>query len=61
MRFHSIREHIKDGDVRVVHVQSNDQAANIFTKALFAETIIRELQADVRDDEGARLEFKRGC
>jgi hypothetical protein len=34
MMFHSIREHIKDGEVRVVHVQSNDQAANIFTKVL---------------------------
>jgi Reverse transcriptase (RNA-dependent DNA polymerase) len=34
VRFHSIREHIKDGKVRVIHVQSNDQAADIFTKAL---------------------------
>jgi hypothetical protein len=34
VRFHSIREHIKDGKVRVVHVQSNEQAADIFTKAL---------------------------
>jgi hypothetical protein len=34
VRFHSIREHIKDGEVRVVHVQSNDQAADIFAKAL---------------------------
>jgi hypothetical protein len=34
MRFHSIREHIKDGEVRVVHVQSNDQAADIFIKDL---------------------------
>jgi Reverse transcriptase (RNA-dependent DNA polymerase) len=34
VRFHSIREHIKDGKVRVIHVQSNDQAVDIFTKAL---------------------------
>jgi hypothetical protein len=34
VRFHSIREHIKDGDVRVVHVQSNDQIADIFMKVL---------------------------
>jgi hypothetical protein len=34
VRCHSIREHIKDGEVRVVHIQSNDQAADIFTKAL---------------------------
>jgi hypothetical protein len=34
VRFHLIREHIKDEEVRVVHVQSNDQVADIFTKAL---------------------------
>jgi hypothetical protein len=34
VRFHSIREYIKDGEVQVVHVQSNEQAADIFTKAL---------------------------
>jgi transposase-like protein len=34
VRFHSIREYIKDGEVQVVHVQSNDQAADVFTKAL---------------------------
>jgi hypothetical protein len=34
VRFHSIREHIKDGEVQVVHVQSNDQIVDIFTKAL---------------------------
>jgi hypothetical protein len=34
VRFHSIWEHIKDGEVRVVHTQSNDQAADVFTKAL---------------------------
>jgi hypothetical protein len=34
VRFHFIREHIKDKIIRVVHVQSNDQAADILTKAL---------------------------
>jgi uncharacterized spore protein YtfJ len=34
MRFHSIRKYIKDEEVRVVHVQNNDQVADIFTKAL---------------------------
>jgi hypothetical protein len=34
VRFHSIREHIKDGEVRIVHVQSNDQVVDIFKKAL---------------------------
>jgi hypothetical protein len=32
--FYSIREDIKDGEVRVVHVQSNDQATDIFTMIL---------------------------
>jgi hypothetical protein len=34
VRFHSIREHIKDGEVQVVHVQRNDQVGDIFIKAL---------------------------
>jgi hypothetical protein len=34
VKFHSIRKHIKDGEVRVARVQSNDQAADIFTKIL---------------------------
>jgi hypothetical protein len=34
VRFHSIREHIKNEKVWVVNVQRNDQAAEIFTKAL---------------------------
>jgi hypothetical protein len=34
VRFHSIQEHIKDREVQLVHVQSNDQAADILTKAL---------------------------
>jgi hypothetical protein len=34
VRYHSIREYIKKNEVRVTHVPSNDQAADIFTKAL---------------------------
>jgi hypothetical protein len=34
VKFHSIREHIKDEEVRVVHVQSNDQLVDILTKPL---------------------------
>jgi hypothetical protein len=56
VRFHLIQKYIEE--VRVVHVQSNDQAVDIFID--FAEAIIRELQADVRDEKGAKLEFKRG-
>jgi hypothetical protein len=33
VRFYSIREHTKDGEVRVVHAQINDQAAD-FTKVM---------------------------
>jgi hypothetical protein len=32
VRYHSIREHIKKNEVRVTHVPSNDQVADIFTK-----------------------------
>jgi hypothetical protein len=34
VRYHSIREHIKEKEVRVTHVSSNDQVADIFTKTL---------------------------
>jgi hypothetical protein len=34
VRYHSIREHIKEKEVRVTHVPSNDQVVDIFTKAL---------------------------
>nr|GEY37620.1 hypothetical protein [Tanacetum cinerariifolium] len=37
VRFHFIREHIRNRDVQLTHVMSRDQAADIFTKALLAE------------------------
>nr|GEW86789.1 hypothetical protein [Tanacetum cinerariifolium] len=37
VRFHFIREHIRNREVQLTHVMSRDQAADIFTKALSAE------------------------
>ena len=34
VRYHSIREHIKNEDVKVVHVPSKNHPADILTKAL---------------------------
>ena len=34
VRFHSIREHVKEGNVRMSHVASRNQVADIFTKPL---------------------------
>ncbi|KAG5536506.1 hypothetical protein RHGRI_024066 [Rhododendron griersonianum] len=34
VRFHFIRDHVKEGSVELVHVASQDQAADIFTKPL---------------------------
>ena len=34
MRFHFIREKVKKGDMRMSHVASQDQVADIFTKPL---------------------------
>ncbi|GJR15369.1 retrovirus-related pol polyprotein from transposon TNT 1-94, partial [Tanacetum coccineum] len=34
IRFHFIRDHVKEGRVQLVHVPSHDQVANIFTKPL---------------------------
>jgi hypothetical protein len=37
VRFHFIREHMKNDDVEMTHVASRDQVAYIFTKPLSAE------------------------
>ena len=34
VRFHFIREKVKKGDMRMIHVASQDQVADIFTKPL---------------------------
>ena len=34
VRFHFIREQVKKGDMRMIHVASLDQVADIFTKPL---------------------------
>jgi hypothetical protein len=36
VRFHFIREHVKNGDVEMTHVASRNQVADIFTKSLSA-------------------------
>ena len=33
-QFHFIKEHIKEGDVKLVHVKTHEQIADIFTKSL---------------------------
>ena len=32
VQFHFIRDHVKEGNVKLLHVTSQDQVANIFTK-----------------------------
>ena len=41
VRFHFIREHVKDGRVELKHVASKDQAADILTKPLSKELFDR--------------------
>ena len=41
VRFHFIREHVKEGSVELKHVASKDQAADIFTKPLSKEIFDR--------------------
>ena len=41
VRFHFIREHVKEGSVELRHVASKDQAADIFTKPLSKEIFDR--------------------
>ncbi|XP_058784688.1 secreted RxLR effector protein 161-like [Vicia villosa] len=37
VRYHFIREHVKNGSVKLMHVASKDQAADILTKSLSKE------------------------
>ena len=41
VRFYFIREHVKDGSIKLKHVASKDQAADILTKALSKEIFDR--------------------
>ena len=41
VRFHFIREHVKEGSVELRHVASKNQAADIFTKPLSKEVFDR--------------------
>jgi hypothetical protein len=38
-RFHFIKEHIKEGDVELVHVKTHEQIADIFTKPLKTDVL----------------------
>jgi hypothetical protein len=62
VRFNSIQEHIKDGEMRVIYVQSNDQIVDIFTKALLKPLfenckqmlgMMKELDLILRKDIGS--------
>ena len=41
VRFHFIREHVKEGSVELRHVASRNQTADIFTKPLSKEVFDR--------------------
>ena len=58
-RFHFIREHIKEGDVELVHVNTHEQIADIFTKPLKTEVFyyLQKKLGIVKIDEN---KFKRG-
>ena len=45
VRFHFIRDHVKEGSVELLHVASQNQVANIFTKPLL-KILFRQIQND---------------
>jgi hypothetical protein len=61
VRFHSIWEHIKDEEVRVVHVQNNDIFIKILPKPLFENgkrmlRMMKERDLSLREDiESSKL------
>ena len=46
IRHHFIRDHIKRGEIDLIHLTTNDQLAGIFTKPL-DEAIFRELRHEL--------------
>ena len=60
VRYHSIREHIKNEEVEVVHVPSRDQAADILTKAL-ARTAFEEGKRKLGMIRGRDFDIEGGC
>jgi len=57
-RFHFIREHMKEKDVDLVHVRSEDQVADIFTKALPIRLYVK-LRNHLGMVDGRRLSSRR--
>ena len=58
VRFHFIREHVKNGDVEMTHVASRDQVADIFTKPLPSE-IFEKFKKLLGVREGRKLSLRR--
>ena len=59
-RYHSIREQVKNEEVRVVHVRSRDQAADIMTKAL-SKTAFGECRQKLGMIKHEDLKIEEGC
>ena len=60
VHFHFIREHVKEGNVRMSHVASRDQVADIFTKPLPKELFEKcKMMIGIKDgrDLSLREEF----
>ena len=55
-RFHFIREHVKNGEVKMINVSSHDQVDDIFTKSL-PKTLFKNLKKinGTKDSKGLSL------
>ena len=58
-RYHFIREHVKNGEVKLVHCKTQDQVADIFTKPLKHDVFGRLKMMLGMRTQG--IEFKGGC
>jgi hypothetical protein len=58
VRFHFIREHIKNGDVQMSHVASQDQAAHNFTKVLPTE-LFNNCMTKIGMKDGRNLSLRK--
>lgn len=60
VRFHFMREHIKEKNIELVYVKSEDQVADIFTKPLPVK-LFEKFKNLLGMKDGDRIKFKGGC
>ena len=60
IRYHFVREYIKDGIIKIIFVRSKDNDADIFTKNLPKELFNKQRESVMERDENGKQELSLG-